>query len=54
VLSLVRLAAKHGVKSGVVQDKLYLPGLRKLRMLKDAGFFGRILSVRGEPPPPTS
>ena len=47
-LSLVRLARAHGVKSGVVQDKLYLPGLRKLRMLKDAGFFGRILSVRGE------
>jgi predicted dehydrogenase len=47
-LSLVRLARTHGVKSGVVQDKLYLPGLRKLRMLKDAGFFGRILSVRGE------
>jgi predicted dehydrogenase len=32
----------------VVQDKLYLPGLRKLRMLRDSGFFGRILSVRGE------
>ena len=47
-LSLVRLACAHGVKTGVVQDKLYLPGLRKLRMLKDAGFFGRILSVRGE------
>src|SRR6202167_486842 len=47
-LFLVRLARKHGVKSGVVQDKLYLPGLRKLRMLKDAGFFGRIFSVRGE------
>jgi predicted dehydrogenase len=47
-LSLVRLASTHGVKSGVVQDKLYLPGLRKLRMLQDAGFFGRILSVRGE------
>ena len=31
-----------------MQDKLYLPGLRKIRMLKDAGFFGRILSVRGE------
>ena len=46
-LSLVRLASEHGVKSGVVQDKLYLPGLRKLRMLNDAGFFGRILSVRG-------
>src|ERR1700685_1721878 len=47
-LSLARLADARGVKSGVVQDKLYLPGLRKLRMLKDAGFFGRMLSVRGE------
>ena len=47
-LSLARLAHAHGVKSGVVQDKLYLPGLRKIRMLKDSGFFGRILSVRGE------
>lgn len=47
-LSLACLARSHGVKSGVVQDKLYLPGLRKLRMLKEAGFFGRILSVRGE------
>jgi predicted dehydrogenase len=47
-LSLARLARAHGVKSGVVQDKLYLPGLRKIRMLKDAGFFGRLLSVRGE------
>ena len=47
-LSLARLANTKGVKSGVVQDKLYLPGLRKLRMLKDAGFFGRMLAVRGE------
>ena len=47
-LALARLARAHGVKSGVVQDKLYLPGLRKIRMLRDAGFFGRILSVRGE------
>jgi predicted dehydrogenase len=47
-LSLARLAHARGVKSGVVQDKLYLPGLRKIRMLGDAGFFGRILSVRGE------
>ena len=47
-LSLARLANAKGVKSGVVQDKLYLPGLRKLRMLKDAGFFGRMLAVRGE------
>lgn len=37
-----------GVKTGVVQDKLWLPGVRKLRLLRDQGFFGRILSVRGE------
>jgi predicted dehydrogenase len=47
-LLLTRLAHARRVKSGVVQDKLYLPGLRKMRLLKDAGFFGRILSVRGE------
>jgi predicted dehydrogenase len=47
-LSLARLAHTHDVKTGIVQDKLYLPGLRKIKMLKDAGFFGRILSVRGE------
>ena len=47
-LALARLGRARGVKTGVVQDKLYLPGLRKTRMLKDAGFFGRILSVRGE------
>jgi predicted dehydrogenase len=37
-----------GLKNGVVQDKLWLPGLRKLKELIDSGFFGRILSVRGE------
>lgn len=37
-----------GLKNGVVQDKLWLPGLRKLKLLIDSGFFGRILSVRGE------
>jgi predicted dehydrogenase len=47
-MAVVRLAANHGVKTGVVQDKLYLPGLRKIRMLRDSGFFGKILSVRGE------
>jgi len=36
------------LKNGVVQDKLWLPGLLKLKMLRDSGFFGRILSVRGE------
>jgi predicted dehydrogenase len=47
-LTLARLAHAKGIKSGIVQDKLYLPGLRKIRMLRDSGFFGRILSVRGE------
>jgi predicted dehydrogenase len=45
---LADLAAAAGLKTGVVQDKLFLPGLRKLKRLIDGGFFGRILSVRGE------
>ncbi|WP_460632933.1 Gfo/Idh/MocA family protein [Leifsonia lichenia] len=47
-LELARLAEAAGIKNGVVHDKLYLPGLRKLKRLIDSGFFGRILSVRGE------
>jgi predicted dehydrogenase len=47
-LLLYREAEAAGVKHGVVQDKLFLPGLLKLKYLIDAGFFGRILSVRGE------
>jgi predicted dehydrogenase len=47
-LELHRLAIEAGVKNGVVQDKLWLPGLLKLQALRDLGFFGRILSVRGE------
>jgi predicted dehydrogenase len=47
-LDLVRAAKKAGIKHGVVQDKLFLPGLLKLRMLIESGFFGRLLSVRGE------
>ncbi|MEU1606119.1 Gfo/Idh/MocA family protein [Micromonospora matsumotoense] len=47
-LELVRAADAAGIRTGVVQDKLFLPGLRKLRRLIDGGFFGRILSVRGE------
>ena len=47
-LSLYRAAKKARVKHGVVQDKLWLPGLMKLQRLRDAGFFGKILSVRGE------
>jgi predicted dehydrogenase len=47
-VELARRAEAAGVKNGVVQDKLFLPGLLKLRRLIDGGFFGRILSVRGE------
>lgn len=47
-LELYRLCTKAGLKNGVVQDKLFLPGLVKLRRLKESGFFGKILSVRGE------
>lgn len=47
-LELVQLARQTGVKHGVVQDKLFLPGLLKLKRVIDSGFFGRILSVRGE------
>ena len=47
-LELARLAHEAGIKNGVVHDKLYLPGLQKLKRLIDSGFFGRILSVRGE------
>jgi predicted dehydrogenase len=45
---LYALAKKAGVRHGVVQDKLWLPGLMKLKGLVDTGFFGRLLSVRGE------
>src|SRR5271170_3633959 len=47
-LKLAAQAESAGVKHGVVQDKLFLPGMRKLKRLVDGGFFGRILSVRGE------
>ena len=47
-VALARKAKAAGIKHGVVQDKLFLPGLKKLAMLRDAGFFGRMLSVRGE------
>jgi predicted dehydrogenase len=47
-LELDALARGAGIRHGVVQDKLFLPGLLKLRRLVESGFFGRILSVRGE------
>jgi predicted dehydrogenase len=47
-LALYRLAQQGGVKHGVVQDKLWLPGILALQHLCASGFFGRILSIRGE------
>jgi predicted dehydrogenase len=47
-VELYEICKKAGVKNGVVQDKLWLPGLLKLNRLKEANFFGKILSVRGE------
>ncbi|MFS0725426.1 Gfo/Idh/MocA family protein [Paenibacillus sp. 1P07SE] len=47
-LELAKIAKAAGVKNGVVQDKLFLPGLIKMKRLVDSGFFGKILSVRME------
>src|ERR671923_125368 len=47
-VDVAKAAKKAGIKHGVVQDKLFLPGLLKLKNLIDSGFFGRILAVRGE------
>lgn len=47
-LRLAELVERAGVKNGAVQDKLWLPGILKFLSLRDSGFFGRILSVRGE------
>ncbi len=47
-MELYELCCDAGLKNGVVQDKLWLPGIIKLKKLIRMGFFGRILSVRGE------
>jgi predicted dehydrogenase len=47
-IKVARFARTKGAKNGVVQDKLFLPGLRKIKLLRDSGFFGRMLSMRGE------
>jgi len=47
-MELYELATAAGLKNGVVQDKLWLPGMLKLKRLMESGFFGKILSVRGE------
>jgi predicted dehydrogenase len=45
-MELARLADRAGVKHGVIQDKLFLPGFAKLMAVRNSGFFGRILSVK--------
>lgn len=47
-MDIAKYATKMGVKNGIVHDKLDLPGLIKLKRLRDSGFFGEILSVKGE------
>jgi predicted dehydrogenase len=47
-LRLAKLCENAGLKNGVVQDKLWLPGMRKIKMLSQQGFFGKIISVRGD------
>jgi predicted dehydrogenase len=47
-MEVVRLVRQSGLPNGIVHDKLSLPGLIKLKMLRDSGFFGRILSVKGD------
>jgi predicted dehydrogenase len=47
-LALARLADEAGIKHGVVQDKLFLPGIRTLKRVLDSGALGRVLAVRGE------
>ncbi|MBX2806542.1 MAG: Gfo/Idh/MocA family oxidoreductase [Hyphomicrobiales bacterium] len=47
-MEVVRLAKASGLANGIVHDKLSLPGLMKLKMLRDSGYFGRILSVKGD------
>jgi predicted dehydrogenase len=45
-MELARLASKAGLKHGVIQDKLFLPGFAKLLFVRNSGFFGRVLSIK--------
>ena len=45
-MALARAAEAAGLKHGVIQDKLFLPGFAKLLFVKNSGFFGRILQIR--------
>src|SRR5215510_1067420 len=47
-LALLRQVQSRGRKHGVVEDKIYLPGLRKLAALTQAGALGRVVGFRLE------
>jgi len=47
-VAVAKQAKAAGIKHGVVQDKLFLPGIQKLKLAIDSGFIGKVLSVRGE------
>lgn len=47
-LELMQLAQSRAARNGVMMTHLWLPGMRKLQALKDAGFFGRVLLIKGE------
>jgi predicted dehydrogenase len=47
-LEIAAAANASGIRHGVVHDKLWAPGMRKLAMLARSGFFGRVLAVRIE------
>ena len=47
-VKIAKMARDANVKNGSVVDKLFLPGLQKLRMLRDSGFFGRMIAVKGD------
>jgi predicted dehydrogenase len=47
-LALLRAAQARGLKTGAVEDKIYLPGMQKLRALVVSGFFGRVVGFRLE------
>mgnify|MGYP001349413636 FL=1 len=47
-LELMRRADEQALRHGAVEDKLFLPGFRKLQSLVEQGFFGRVVGFRLE------
>lgn len=45
-VALLRAAQARGVKHGAVEDKLFLPGFRKLRQVVEDGFLGRVIGFQ--------